>query len=214
MTSFVDLAGATGADAPFTETVATALDRNLFAAMEGDSTAIAAGVRLTTTALADDCVAARKLSGGSATLSSSTVFDYSRISGSRTFNSSTNDITTVGSFIQKSGTYRIKIVAQTLATSGSSSLSCGLYINNILVSQTANTSGIDTQELDAVYTISANSTVQIKSIRVAGSTATLVNQNCTMTIYTDEIFNKSQRQTGWGYSYGLGRKTIISFRTT
>ena len=101
MTSFVDLAGATGPDAPFTETVATALDRNLFAAMEGDSTAIAAGVRLSNTAIADGAISGRALAGGFATTSSTQLFDYLAIKGSRSFQSSSNDQTTQESFIAK-----------------------------------------------------------------------------------------------------------------
>ena len=179
MTSFVDLAGATGADAPFTETVATALDRNLFAAMEGDPTAIAAGVRFQTNALADGCVAPRKLSGGRSTIASSQVFDYLRIQGNRRFDSSSYDETGYESFIQKAGTYRIKLTADLSGATGAESLQCALLVNGSQVAITSATSGTAIQQLDAVYTLTTDSRVSIRSVRAAGSATSTKYHSCT-----------------------------------
>tara|TARA_R110002124_G_scaffold196256_2_gene363405 strand:- start:193 stop:831 length:639 start_codon:yes stop_codon:yes gene_type:complete len=212
MTSFVDLAGATGADAPFTETVATALDRNLFAAMEGDSTAIAAGVRLSNTAIADGGISGRALAGGFATTSSTQLFDYFRIKGSRSFQSSSNDQTTEESFIAKAGVYRIKLTANPIASASSVSFACALNINGTLVAQTASTSGTTAQVLDAVYTIAANSRVSITSLRISG--ASTMNHECIAQVYTNEIFSEPQRSMSWGYNYNTSARYAITFRTT
>lgn len=212
MTSFVDLAGATGADAPFTETVATALDRNLFAAMEGDSTAVAAGVRLSNTAIADGGISGRALAGGFATTSSTQLFDYFRIKGSRSFQSSSNDQTTEESFIAKAGVYRIKLTANPIASASSVSFACALNINGTLVAQTASTSGTTAQVLDAVYTIAANSRVSITSLRISG--ASTMNHECIAQVYTNEIFSEPQRSMSWGYNYNTSARYAITFRTT
>ena len=214
MTSFVDLAGATGADAPFTETVATALDRNLFAAFEGDSTAIAAGVRLSNTAIADGGISGRALAGGFATTSSTQLFDYLAIKGSRSFQSSSNDQTTQESFIAKAGVYRIKLTANPIASASSSAFSCGLNINGTLIAQTASTSGTTPQVLDAVYTIAANSTLSITSLRIGGASATALNHECIAQVYTNEIFSEPQRSMSWGYNYNTSARYAITFRTS
>ena len=214
MTSFVDLAGATGADAPFTETVATALDRNLFAAMEGDSTAIAAGVRLTNLAIADGGISGRALAGGFATTSSTQLFDFQKIKGSRTFNTSSSNRETEKSFIAKAGVYRIKLTATPIQSASGSSFQCRLLINGVLVAQTASTSGTTTQQLNAVYTIAANSEIQIQSYRVAGSSGSVLNHSCIMQIYTNEIFSEPQRSMSWGYNYNTAARYAITFRTT
>lgn len=213
MTTFTDLSGATGADAPFTETVATALDRNLFAALEGDSTAIAAGVRFQTPALADGCVAPRKLSGGRSTTSSTTVFDYLRIQGSRRFDSSTYDRLSPASYYQKAGTYRIRLTANLSGATGSESLRCALLINDVQVAITAATSGTTIEQLSAVYTIATDSKIEIKSVRQAGSGTGTKYHSCTADVFTDEIFSTSQRQFVWGYNYDTTGKFLISFRT-
>lgn len=214
MTSFVDLAGATGPDAPFTETVATALDRNLFAAMEGDSTAIAAGVRLSNTAIADGGISGRALAGGVATNGSTQLFDYLVIKGNRSFQSSSNDVTTEESFIAKAGNYRIILVANAIGSGSSSSLACGLNINGALVAQTPSTTGIDYQILDQVYAIPANSTISITSLRKGGSSTTAFNQQCLGGIYTNEIFSEPQRSMSWGYNYNTAARYAITFRTS
>lgn len=214
MTSFVDLAGATGPDAPFTETVATALDRNLFAAMEGDSTAIAAGVRLSNTAIADGGISGRALAGGFATTSSTQLFDYLAIKGSRSFQSSSNDVTTEENFIAKAGVYRIALLANAIQSGSSSSLACGLNINGTLVAQTASTTGVQYQLLDNVYTIPANSTISITSLRKGGSSSTPFNHQCLCQIYTNEIFSEPQRSMSWGYNYNTSARYVITFRTT
>jgi hypothetical protein len=213
MTSFVDLAGATGADAPFTETVATALDRNLFAAMEGDSTAIAAGARFQTPALADGCVTPRKLSGGRSTITSTAVFDYLRIQGSRRFDSSTYDRLSPASYYQKAGTYRIKLTANLSGATGSESLQTALLINDVQVAITAATSGTTIQQLDAVYTIGTDSKIEIKSVQSSGSGSVTKYHSCSADVFTDEIFSTSQRQLVWGYNYDTANKFLISFRT-
>ena len=212
MTSFVDLAGATGADAPFTETVATALDRNQIAAMEGDPTAIAAGVRFQTNALADGCVAPRKLSGGRSTIASSQVFDYLRIQGNRRFDSSSYDETGYESFIQKAGTYRIKLTADLSGATGAESLQCALLVNGSQVAITSATSGTAIQQLDAVYTLTTDSRVSIRSVRAAGSATSTKYHSCTGEIYTDEIFSLAQRQLSWMFVYP-NLKQLNSFRT-
>lgn len=213
MTTFTDLSGSTGADAPFTETLVTALDRNLFAALEGDTTAIAAGVRFQTPALADGCVAPRKLSGGRATTSSTTEFDYLRIQGSRRFDSSTYDRLSPASYYQKAGTYRIRLTANLSGATGSESLQTALLINDVQVAITAATSGTTIQQLDAVYTIATDSKIEIKSVRSAGSGSGTKYHSCTADVFTDEIFSISQRQFVWGYNYDTTGKFLISFRT-
>tara|TARA_R100000541_G_scaffold57058_1_gene66890 strand:- start:1093 stop:1737 length:645 start_codon:yes stop_codon:yes gene_type:complete len=214
MTTFTDLSGATGADAPFTETVATALDRNLFAAFEGDSTAIAAGVRFANAAIADGGISGRALAGGFATTGSTQLFDFQKIKGSRTFNTSSSDQQTEESFIAKAGVYRIKLTATPIQQISSSSFKCRLLINGSVVGETAATSGTTTQVNDAVYTIAANSKVSIESFRVAGSSASVVNHSCMMQIYTNEIFSEPNRSMSWGYNYNTSARYPITFRTT
>lgn len=199
MTSFVDLAGATGADAPFTETVATALDRNLFAAMEGDSTAIAAGVRFQTPALADGSISPRKMKGCS--LGTLVLFDYFEIQGNRTLNSSTTDQTTKSNYMIKTGSLTVQLIAKPVSMVAGCSFKTQLVVDNVIVAETPAASGTTQQTFTGNITINESSEYKIKSAYVGGSSGSNNNHQCKATFKASHLFNDNNKVVSWGFDY-------------
>ena len=206
MTSFVDLAGATGPDAPFTETVATALDRNLFAAMEGDATAIAAGVRFQTNALANGCVTPKKMKGCLA--GSSVLFDYFEIKGSRILNSSSTDQSTKSSYMVKSGSLYVELVSNPVSMITGCSFKTQLLVDNVVVAETPAASGTTLQSWSGNITINAGSQYKIKSTYVAGTSGSNNNHQCKASFKAQDLFNDNNKIVSWGYDYQSGTYSV------
>tara|TARA_R110002153_G_scaffold46216_2_gene130381 strand:+ start:6717 stop:7385 length:669 start_codon:yes stop_codon:yes gene_type:complete len=205
MTSFVNLSGATGPDAPFTETVATALDRNLFAAFEGDPTAIAAGVQFQTAAIADKSVVPRVLGESADDLSSSELFDFLRVTLRRTASNNSEDEISPPKFIGKSGYYRIRMSIVVLATSNrnyTATLKSVLLVNGVeVVSTNPTPTGYNpaSQVSDTLQYFQAGDSIVVKNKWVSGSQTFNTTYYSSIQVYTEELFNESQRQFGWAY---------------
>jgi hypothetical protein len=200
MTTFTDLSGATGADAPFTETVATALDRNLFAALEGDSTAISAGARFLTPAYADGAISPRTMKGSVA--GSAVVFDYFEIQGNRTLNSSSTDQTTKSNYMVKTGSLAVELIAKPVSMVAGCSFKTQLLVDDVVVAETPAASGTTQQTWSGSITINAGSEYKIKSTYVGGSSGSNNNHQCKATFKTASLFNDNKKVVSWGFDYG------------
>lgn len=136
MTTYTDIQANTQASEPLTTTVVTALDRNLFAAMEGDPTATPY-IQLQESAISSEVVLPEKIPAITKPTSTSTGFftnavayDYFFTSGDR-FNSTPSVITTKEQTIESAGIYTF-VMRTNISLNSSQRIKTQLYIDGTL----------------------------------------------------------------------------------